>query len=345
MAGQVQPQGLLLAREAFVLRPLDPGPEPGFDVPAEERVAEHVVLARGCIASELLGGEQGVGEAQRHRRPGGSQPVERAGPYEGFHHSPIDLPVIDATGEVEEVRVRSVPGAFVDDVLERGFACPLDRAEPVPDAALVGHAEAMDAFVDVRRCDGEAQRATLLDQVDDLVGAVHVGGQHRRHECGWMVRLEPRGLVRQQRVRGGVRLVEAVSGELFHQVEDVRGPVPVHPPARRAVHEHAAVLGHLLGLLLAHRAAQQIGLAQRVAGEHLSNLHHLLLIQDDPVGRLENGFELRVQVLDRRLTVLASDEVLDHSGLERAGTEQRNESDDVVEAVGEQAPDKVPHPA
>ena len=48
-------------------------------------------------------------------------------------------------------------------------------------------------------------------------------------------------------------------------------------PARKIV----ALLGHLLGLLLAHRAAQQVGAAERVAAQHLRDLHHLLLVDHD----------------------------------------------------------------
>ena len=53
-----------------------------------------------------------------------------------------------------------------------------------------------------------------------------------------------------------------------------------------AVDEDGALLGHLLGLLLAHRAAQQVRAAERVAGQHLRDLHHLFLVQDHAVGRL-----------------------------------------------------------
>ena len=48
-------------------------------------------------------------------------------------------------------------------------------------------------------------------------------------------------------------------------------------------------LRHLLGLLLAHRAAQQVGAAERVAGEHLRDLHDLFLVQDHAVGRAQDG--------------------------------------------------------
>ena len=38
-----------------------------------------------------------------------------------------------------------------------------------------------------------------------------------------LVRLEPAGLVREQRIGGRVRFVEAVARELLHEIEDVRG--------------------------------------------------------------------------------------------------------------------------
>ena len=51
--------------------------------------------------------------------------------------------------------------------------------------------------------------------------------QGRRHERGRIVRLEPGGLVGDQRIGRGVRLVEAVAGELLHQVENVAGLISV----------------------------------------------------------------------------------------------------------------------
>ena len=54
-----------------------------------------------------------------------------------------------------------------------------------------------------------------------------------------------------------------------------------------------------------------------------------------------------MQVVDRagRLAVLARDEVVDHARLQRARPEQRDERDDVLEAVRLQAADQVLHAA
>ncbi len=64
------------------------------------------------------------------------------------------------------------------------------------------------------------------------------------------------------------------------------------PRATAPLDEDGALLRHLLGLLLAHRPAQQVGAAERVAGEHLRDLHDLLLVEDDAVGGPSIGFRL-----------------------------------------------------
>ncbi len=81
-----------------------------------------------------------------------------------------------------------------------------------------------------------------------------------------------------------MRLVEAVTGEFLHQVEDVAGQVLVDALARTPFHEAGALLGHLFRLLLAHRAAQHVGLTQRIAGQHLRDLHDLLLVENHAIG-------------------------------------------------------------
>ncbi len=118
-------------------------------------------------------------------------------------------------------------------------------------------------------------------------------------------------------------------------------------PCGRARDEDGTLLRHLLGLLLAHRAAQQVGAAERVAREHLRDLHDLLLVQDHAVGREQDGLQIRVQVVDAaaNAAVLAVDEVVDHARLQRTRPEQRDQRDDVLERVRLQALDQVFHAA
>ena len=129
-------------------------------------------------------------------------------------------------------------------------------------------------------------------------------------------------------------LVEAVAREELEQPEDAIGVGLVDALPLRAVDERALLLRHLLGLLLAHRAAQEVGAAERVARERLRDLHDLLLVDDDAVGRLQDVVDQRVHLRDRLATVLAVDEVLHHAGAERTRAVERDRGDDVLEAVG-----------
>ena len=142
-----------------------------------------------------------------------------------------------------------------------------------------------------------------------------------------------------------MRFVEAVTGKLLHQIEDVAGNLFVDALLRGAGDENLPLLGHLLRLLLAHGAPQQVGAAQRVAGHVLGDLHHLFLVDDDPVGGLEDGLQHRMRVFGPLLAVLDVDVVVDHARLQRAGPEQRHQSDDVFKAVGSQTLDEVLHAA
>jgi len=157
-----------------------------------------------------------------------------------------------------------------------------------------------------------------------------------------MMRLEVRGLVRDQRVRRGVRFVEAVTRKPLHQVEEFVGLGLLQPVLRRTVAEGAAVLRHLLGQLFAHCAAQQVGAAETVAADDLSHLHHLLLVHHDAVGLRKHRLHSRVGIVER-LAVLARDEIRDQ--LHRPRAVERNERDDVLETVGARLLQELAHAA
>ncbi len=140
-------------------------------------------------------------------------------------------------------------------------------------------------------------------------------------------------------------LVETVTGELLHQVENKSGRRFFYSTRGSAVHEHLALLGHLLGFLLSHGASKNIGTAQRVSRQRLSDLHDLLLVENDSVGGLEYLRQIRVQVFHCCASLLAVDEIVDHARLQRSRAEQRNQSDDITESIRPQSADQVFHAA
>ena len=144
--------------------------------------------------------------------------------------------------------------------------------------------------------------AHVLDEHRELVGERDIEAHRRGIEFGAVMRLQPGGLIGEQGVGRSVALVEAVAGELVDQVEQLVGLGCRDVVVRSAALDEGRALGvHLRLDLLAHRSPQQVGAAERVAGEHLRRLHHLFLIDEDPVGLLEDAFEERVRIFDRLL--------------------------------------------
>src|SRR3546814_1331023 len=96
------------------------------------------------------------------------------------------------------------------------------------------------------------------------------------------MRLEPRRLVGEQRVGGGVRFVETIARELVDQIEQFVGLVRGDIVGFGTAFDKDRALRVHLGLdLLAHRAAQQIGATERITRQDLRGLHHLFLIDED----------------------------------------------------------------
>ena len=103
------------------------------------------------------------------------------------------------------------------------------------------------------------------------------------------MRLEVGRLPGDERVRCAVRLIEAVVGKVRQEVKDRVGE-PCLDVVLLAADEEVLFLRHQdLVLLLAHRAAQEVCLAEREACKHLHDLHDLLLVEHNPERLLEDG--------------------------------------------------------
>ena len=138
-----------------------------------------------------------------------------------------------------------------------------------------------------------------------------------------------------------MRLVEAVIGELGEQVEDEVGLRLADAALHGAGDEALALLVHLGADLLAHGAAQQVGFAERIAGKLLGDLHHLFLVDDDALRLLHQMIDLRMDRGDLLLAVLAR--IVGRDVLHRARPVERDQRDDVLDAVGPHADQRLAH--
>ena len=160
---------------------------------------------------------------------------------------------------------RSANGALAargHDRLDRLPADALERGERVDDGVAVD-LECDRRAVDRRRIDLDAEPFGLGAEFGELVGIAHVERHGRRQELDRIIRLHVGGLIGDQRISGRMAFVEAVFGEALEQVEDRVGLIAFDAALDRAGDEALALRLHLFADLLAHRAAQKIGFAER----------------------------------------------------------------------------------
>ena len=138
-------------------------------------------------------------------------------------------------------------------------------------------------------------------------------------------------------------LVEGVVGKVVDLIVDLLCRFRRNPIGHTAcnvsflvtMNEGVPLPFNVLGLLFAHGAAHHIRLAQRVSRQLLEDLHHLLLVDDAPVGDGEDGLQGRVLVGDQLGVVLAGDEPGD--GLHGAGAVEGHNGGEILDGLGLEA--------
>ena len=138
--------------------------------------------------------------------------------------------------------------------------------------------------------------------------------------------------------------VEAVAREFFQQIKNVVRLFFVDVIQLFAARdEFLPLLRHLVLVLFAHRAPQQIGAAKRVTRKHARRGHHLLLVNHQPVRVRADVGQKRMRVFDFRLPLFALDVI--GNQIHRPRTVKRVQRDNVVNGLEVELPAPVHHPA
>ena len=106
-------------------------------------------------------------------------------------------------------------------------------------------------------------------------------------------------------------------------------------------HEASALLLHLTANFLAHSAPQKVGFSERVAGQDLRGLHHLLLIDDDPESLAQHRLELGMNVIGLLPSVLAG--AIGRNIRHRSRPVERDQRNDVLKSVRPHVEQSPPH--
>src|SRR5215213_11257574 len=277
-----------------------------------------------------------------HGGPRGPDVVECTALYEGFQ-SPFVVGLrVDALAEVEDVLEGTVLLPCVDYRIDARVPDVLNGGEPETDG-LPDHCKAAPALVYVGRKDLNLHRPGLSDVLWHPIFGVHHTAHEGRHIRLGIVGLEVGGLEGQERVACAVALVEGVSSCLLHPVPQLLGAVRRDAARRATGHELVPERGEHRRVLLAYGLSQRVGLARSKSPKGLGDLHQLLLVGGDAVGRLQDRPETLVEVLDALWVVLAALEVGDV--VHRARSVKRVQRDEVIEAVGPDLLEHRLHPA
>ena len=236
--------------------------------------------------------------------------------------------------------------AFGDQLLHGRPADVLDGVERVAHGLAPGFRVGFDiknrlGRIDIRGQQRDLEPFQIALEHGQLVGVAGIEDHRRAEEFLGEMGLQIGGLVGHQRVGRRVGLVEAVAGEGLDLGEDFQCLGFLDVVRSRAVDKGGLLLVHLGFELLTHGAAQQVGTAQRVPGQRLGCLHHLLLIDHDAVGLGDDRLQQGVQVVDLLFTVLAAD--VGRDVLHRARAVEGHDSNNVLEAVGPQLAQHVAH--
>ena len=321
VTANAQAQGVALALQALAVCPRSQAVASHIRARAGlHALAEQIAHTGLAIGGILLRHTQGVVDGSGEYPARRAQRIEGAAVDQRLDSLAVHFARIGARAEIEQIGKRPIALASLQNPLHGAFTQPLDRAQPVHDVVVGADREQILSFVHIGQADRQPQAPGFLDKDHDLIRVIEFGTHRRRHKSGRVMGFEPGGLVGHQRIGRRVRLVESIAGKLFYQIEKPRRQIGVHAARGGARGEHRALLGHFLGFFLAHGPAQQIGAAQGIAGQHLGNLHDLLLIQNNPVGGFQDRLQglvliIRVGIGDPLAAVFAVDEVIHHARL------------------------------
>ena len=334
MTANVVSKQFLLVFEHLQLRP-------GFDGGIHDRslrwhhwhVSKKGDLSAGAIT--LLRGRRGHRGLDLRKKLSATFPkaIKGAALHQAFQDFSVHGSGIQAGAERIEGCKFSALVAFGNRRFHRAGTDVLDRGQSEANSVARGFWRKFEiAGIDVRWTNGDFHAAAFADHLSESFGRACVKGEHRGHELAGIVGLQIRRLIRNPAVGGAVGFIESVFGEFRDEPEngisDLGSDVIV---LLATSHKAGALFFHLFGILLAHRAAEKIGLAERVASQHACCELDLFLINNDAVGFRANLLEEGVQVFDFFETLLALD--IFRNELHRTRTIKRANGDDVFDAA------------
>ena len=185
--------------------------------------------------------------------------------------------------------------------------------------------------IERRRLNHNAEPLGLAAEFRQFIGV----GQIERHRGGQkfhrIIGLEICGLIGNQGIGRRMAFVEAVIGKFREEIENLVRRRALKPLFQSTRHKAFALGIHFRFDLFTHGPAQQIRFPQRIARKQLGDLHHLLLIDDHPMGFFQDRFEHGMEIFDLFLSEFAR--AINRNIRHGAGPVKCHKRDDIFKAV------------
>ena len=297
MIAHVETEHVLLCSQALALVELDVGY--GEAIVEHRRFvggAAHVEKAHRAGVALATPAQPGIDDCLEHVQQtlaGMIERVERAAVDQRLDRALVEHPRIDPIAEIVEVGERTAALTLFDQLRRNTLADVAHRRQSEADRVSFAR-EVAERRVHIGYEHGNLELAALAEIDRGLVEIRLHAREQRREIRDRMVRLEPRGLVRDEAVPDTVRLVERVVGEGLDLLEVVVRKLLGVPVGHTAGDELGALLDDERADLLAGGLAEVVGLLERIARELLRHAHQLFLVDHQAEGRAEDLLQIGV---------------------------------------------------
>lgn len=222
---------------------------------------------------------------------------------------------VNSFGEVEDIFERSASGAFGDESINGGFADPADCPESEGEFA-VEDSEVCFGTVYVWGEDFDFHSAGIIDVFADAFGAFHFAAEESGHEFDGVVSFEEGSFPGDESVGGGVRFVEAISGEGDDEVPEFLCDLFGDAIADGAGDVVSVEAGDNFFLFFADGFDAFVGFGEFDVSDAVEDPHDLFLVDHDSVGFCEYGVDGGVNFAGRFAAVFDIDIFHDHAAFE-----------------------------
>ena len=217
----------------------------------------------------------------------GAQPIQRTGFNQHLQLSLVADAVTHTVYEIIKGSKFSAPFSLGDQGLYKGTS-QVFQSQKAESNILSVHVEVPIALIDVRRKDLDSHTGTLGNIFRHLIGGAEDGGKQCTVIFAGIVSLQISSPIGKHAVGGRMALIESIIGKANNLLKEIGGGRFIDSPLLCTGKEGGTLTFQNGQFLFGDGTADDVRTAKGIARHHLKDLHNLFLIDDAPVGHVED---------------------------------------------------------